>query len=371
MTTEFQPRHAPVRKRRRPGKSEALSRWLHATGLHFLLSNLPQRNSLLVVNYHRIGDADTAAYAPQVFSATAEEFQAQMEFIAHRLHPVTLDQALAWVEKSGVEKSGVEKNGVEQKNANPRPRCHTLVTFDDGYLDNFEVATPILRKLGMQGVFFLPTSFIGTFGLPWWDSIAYIVRNAANRRFSLQYPAPLSVDIEASGLFDATYSVQNAYKLPAMKDEPRFLRELETAAGCSRPDISEERCFMNWDEARRMIHAGMAIGAHTHTHRLLASLSEGEQLEELTGCRGILRQNTGFDPTALAYPVGLQSSFTDRTKAIAAQAGFRAAFSFYGGVNHPGSVDPYDIVREGVYGQSVERFRTQAAMAAVRGRYWP
>src|ERR1043166_4490896 len=55
-------------------------------------------------------------------------------------------------------------------------RSSVLLTFDDGYLDNYTLAFPVLRSHGVQAVFFLPTAFIGTAHLPLWDVIGYVVR---------------------------------------------------------------------------------------------------------------------------------------------------------------------------------------------------
>jgi peptidoglycan/xylan/chitin deacetylase (PgdA/CDA1 family) len=343
--------------RRRPGKKELLARWIHRTGIHRLLGHLPQRNSLLVINYHRVGDADATPYDPAVFSADADEFRSQVEYVALNLAPLTLDESLAYMQEPG--------------RPHPTGRCRVLLTFDDGYRDNFDLAFPILRQAGVQATFFLPTSFVGTGQIPWWDEIAFIVKSARRRAFQLSYPRAASFNLDAEGLRNVLREVLNLYKSPEMLDAARFVDELESSCEGRRPAATQaERCFMTWEEAARMARGGMALGAHTHTHRLLGRLSEAEQTEELTTPRRILRERTGVEADTIAYPVGSMTSFTAETKALAAKTGYRAGFSFYGGING-GSLDKFDVRRVGADAQSVERFRVQTAAAALVGSWWP
>ena len=160
-----------------------------------------------------------------------------------------------------------------------------LITFDDGYRDNYDLAYPILRSHGVQGVFFLATSVVGSCAVPWWDRIAWLMRTAQRRRFTLHYPAELSVDIDRNGLHVSLQSVLKLYKKRENLDPARFMRELiELAKG---EEVSQtERRFLNWDETREMHRGGMAIGSHTQSHAVLSQLTPQRQFEELSGSFG-------------------------------------------------------------------------------------
>ena len=45
-----------------------------------------------------------------------------------------------------------------------------VVTFDDGYLDNYSTAAPIMWELDLTATFFLTSGFIGSTTIPWWDA---------------------------------------------------------------------------------------------------------------------------------------------------------------------------------------------------------
>ena len=102
---------------------------------------------------------------------------------------------------------------------------------------------------------------------------------------------------------------------------------------------------MSWDEVRALRELGHEIGAHTHSHPILSKLSEEEQTHELALSRDTILRELGVSPRLLAYPNGKEWTFTARTKVLAEQAGYRAAFSFYGGRNPGKSVDAFDLRR--------------------------
>jgi peptidoglycan/xylan/chitin deacetylase (PgdA/CDA1 family) len=337
------------------GKRELLARGLLWCGASSLLAQLPTRDSLLVLNYHRIGNAEDDLFDPGVFSATADEFNNQIAYLKRHASLVTLDEALAFIDGTLKEKTR---------------RCRVLITFDDGYLDNYEIAFPILRLHGAQGVFFLATSMVGSCQVPWWDHISYLVKTAKSRRFTLCYPAELVVDIDQNGLMKSLQTILKLYKKPDNSDPARFIRELaEQSKGDDQPGAV--RRFLNWEEAREMIGGGMAIGSHTDSHTVLSQLDQNQQFVELSNSRAILKEQLGVAVDALAYPVGHRDSFSEQTQRIAREAGYRAAFSRQGGRNLPGKICAYDVKRSYVACQSWSRFRIRVAVCRASGCFWP
>jgi Predicted xylanase/chitin deacetylase len=336
------------------GERERLARMMLKSGFASALSLLPAKDSLLVLTYHRVGDEVSDPWDPAIFSATGEEFDEQVSFLKRKRLLVTLDEALAFVD--GTDKSH---------------RCRVLITFDDGYLDNYSIAYPVLKSHGAQGVFFLCSNIVGSGHVPWWDHIAYLVKSGNKKKFSLTFPSPLEVDIEKNGLGESLRKILDLYKTPENIDLERFIRELKEAVnGKDLP--ADTRRFLTWDEAREMLAGGMAIGAHTHTHPMLSKLTEEDQRKELGLSRTIISEKLGVKVDSFAYPFGSPTAFTKTTEKVAEETGFRGAFSYYGNMtNQRGAIDRFNLKRVTVGSQSWTRMKVQTQVCRVSGTFWP
>ena len=337
------------------GKKELLARCLASSAATFVLRQLPARDSLLVLNYHRIGNRDDDPFDPGVFSATTEQLDEQLGYLKRHVSLVTLEEALAFA-----------SGGIRETKA----RCRVLITFDDGYLDSYRDAYPVLRSHGIQGVFFVPTSLVGSSAIPWWDHVAYTLKSARKRRFHLRYPIDLDVDLDANGLTQSLRDVLKVCYRPDNTDSARFLDELAEEANGDHPHEAQRR-FLDWKEASEMLHGGMAFGSHTHSHQVLSQLGPQQQRNELARSRAELQDRLGVSIDAISYPVGLRTSFTAQTLDLAKDVGYRGGFSYYGGTNRRGSTQCLDIRRVGVGDESSTRFQVQAAVCRISGSFWP
>ena len=235
-------------------KRDRLARLACGGGLTRALEWAARRDCLLVLNYHRIGDRSATELDEEVFSADVDAFDAQVGHLKRRYAIITLEEALDLIE-----------------HARPFHGPAVLITFDDGYLDNYQAAFPVLRSHGVQGTFFLVASYLDDPGVAWWDRIAYWVRNGRAQRLRLSYPRDFELELPPGRRYEQIRQVLRFLREPAMRDLDRFLRELETA--CDSPPLpAGARAFLSWDEAREMAAAGMAIGSHTVSHEILSKL---------------------------------------------------------------------------------------------------
>lgn len=111
---------------------------------------------VMVLNYHKVSDEFLSlAIAPA-------DFDYQMRYLRdHGYHTITPDELYAALEGNG-----------------KLPENPVLITFDDGYQDNYDNAYPILKKYGFKGTIFVVTSFVGTRkGYLTWDECREMEQN--------------------------------------------------------------------------------------------------------------------------------------------------------------------------------------------------
>jgi peptidoglycan/xylan/chitin deacetylase (PgdA/CDA1 family) len=324
--------------------------WLRRTGLLRALESIRRQPRLLVLNYHRIGEIAGNQLDDATFSATADRLREQVRYLKRWFAVPSVDEVLDSLDRGSF--------------SNPT----VLITFDDGYRDNYELAFPILRELGVPACFFVVTGLLDAPTLPWWDRVAYTIKMMDGLTFEISYPEHLTIDLREVSRASATWRVLRACKEARSFDEPRFADELAMRTGVSVDARSlARRLFMSWESVREMARGGMTIGSHTVTHSVLASLSESAQRRELRDSRDRIAEAVGLPPGMLAYPVGGPRSFTRVTRQLAREAGYRAAFSYGGVTNAPWPLDPLSIPRTAVeYSHTRAQFRLRSTLATIQ-----
>jgi len=277
------------------------------------------------VNYHRIGDGRSSPFDRGLWSATPEALDAQLRWLKSHFDVIS-PREIAYVVRV-------------------RRGRHVVVTFDDGYLDNFTTAYPILRSNRVPATFFVSTGFLDNPRLPWWDEIAWMVRTSARPGIELRSHLSSPIIFDKPDRQKAIRALLRIYYRLSSGQCAAFMDALAQATGTGRYVDVREHHWMTWDMVREMRAGGMTIGGHTVNHPVLARLSRDEQRSEIVGCRRRLEEELGVPMRSFAYPVGQLDSFNVETRECLREAGVQTAFSYYGGFRPIESWDDYDVRR--------------------------
>jgi peptidoglycan/xylan/chitin deacetylase (PgdA/CDA1 family) len=272
---------------------------------------------LSILTYHHVHDPGADyRFDPDTADVTPDQFRRHMQMVKRHFSVVGVDELLGALDGAKLP---------------PNP-C--MVTFDDGYRSNLDVALPILRDLDLKAVFFIATSFVTERRLYWWDRVAYIVAASMRERIQVAYPRPMTVELRDRAA--ARAAIVKVIKDERGLDVERFLRDVTDAAGVAwSRDIEKklaDELIMTWDDVRTMRDAGMDIESHSRHHRVLQTLDGADLRDELDGARTDLARELGRPPRVIAYPVGRSIMPYPKVRDAVAAAGYRCGLTNASGI---------------------------------------
>jgi peptidoglycan/xylan/chitin deacetylase (PgdA/CDA1 family) len=257
----------------------------------------------LILLYHRVADGGPD---PWGLAVAPSRFAAHMEALRRRARPARLlEQAEALCDGGP-------------------PMGSVAVTFDDGYAETLDRALPVLERHGIPATVFVTTGDAGDPRPFWWDELA--------RRL-------LDDDGWRAWEEDAT-AAQSRFRAlwERLRDlEPEERRRELDALGGREPDGSTDRCVSAGEIRLLARHPLVDLGAHTVTHPRLSRLPEAEQSHEIRSCKSQLEEIAGRPVRAFAYPFGGRDDYTEATRRLVGEAGFRVACSNVAGIVDRGS----------------------------------
>jgi peptidoglycan/xylan/chitin deacetylase (PgdA/CDA1 family) len=288
---------------------------------------------LPVLAYHRVAEPTRGyPYDRGVIDCTPRSFDRQLATLKQYFSVIGLDQLLAWFD-----------------HREPLPPNPVMITFDDGYRDNYEQALPILQHHGLKAVFFISSGYVTDRRMFWWDRISYMFHHSEVGRACVGYPSDLVLDLreDAAGARRTVLKIiKNHYAL----DLDRFLDELSAGLEIAWDPRLEralvDDLLMTWDEVRALSRAGMDIGSHTRTHRVLWTLDQATLKSELEDSRRDIEGEIGREVKAISYPVGVSLRRLPSVTRAIADAGYSAGFTMDSRANHlSADLDRFDLRR--------------------------
>lgn len=272
-------------------------RTLRRSGLAALARRL-RRGGVILCYHNVVPDADAPRAPAGGLHMARATFERQLRWLATHYSIVALDELVDRVQRG-----------------RPLHRLAAL-TFDDGYAGVFDCAWPLLRNLGIPATVFVVAGAPDRAEEFWWDHPAVAEAQSDGRR-----------DFWLSALRGDRAAILATVGAPP--------------AHAAVPDVCRPA---SWRAIADAAAQGLAIGAHSATHRTLPHLDDRELDEETRDSRDAMQARLNVAPAFFAYPYG---AWDDRVRRAVRDAGYRAAFTLDAGANTPAS-DPWSLRRTNV-----------------------
>lgn len=293
---------------------------------------------IAILKYHSVQDEPRRYFhslGPGIVNSTAA-FRKQMEMVAHKFDPVSMDDVLLFLDGK-----------------KPLPRRPVVVTFDDGFLDNIEIAAPILERLGIPGAFYVTIEPVEKGGVPWFCRLRHAFGTTQKETWSDSF------DACARNIADPA-ARKTAFLVASERCARRRGQAQESALRTVEEELDvrpfSERLMMSWPQVQALHRKGHTVGSHTVTHPNMACMEPEDLRIECVESKAVLEQRLGAPVLHFSYPSPiLHPHWTPATVACTEKAGYRCAVtSTAGPARH--SQHPLSLQRV-VIPEDIDEFR--------------
>ena len=242
---------------------KSINNFIYKTGLYKIIST----DKKVVLLYHRINEDDII-----------KDYYLKGIFVSK----INFDKQMKYLSKSD------KKDDV-------------IITFDDGYGDNYKYAFPILKKYNLKAIFFTTINFIEKKQNMWID----ILNNySISKNLSMENFKELSGKIKSLSI----------------KKRNEFLEDLITKKYLTN-DTS-----IDWKQLKEMKENGQIIANHTLNHPNFSQENKETVHEELKLAKDKLGEQLNIKDLYFAYPDG-DIGNKEETLSILEKLGYKYAFT--------------------------------------------
>jgi len=188
---------------------------------------------------------------------------------------------------------------------NTLPAC--VITLDDGWVDNYQYAFPILKELNSVATIFLVSNMVDTKHYFWPEKLSLLLNNPLTTKLLMQKIEPMyNNEITAVETYDDIVEVLKSNSDQVIKN---MLDDVEESMGGSIQKINKTRQILSIDELVEMKDSKLIeYGSHTANHIRLDKVSPAVVINELIQSKEQLESKLQIKITTFCYPNGSYTS---------------------------------------------------------------
>lgn len=229
----------------------------------------------------------------------------------------------------------IRLSDIEKRLSTNSKRPAAIITFDDGYKNNYDIAFPLLQDEGVPATIFLTTGKINTD-----DTIS-------TSRLHNAFETSTKLSIEWLGdIFYLSQIKEKARLLKTIKEQLKQMPNdqmnhqvhsiISKLGGNSNLPLEKDSPFrmLSHKEIKIMLKSGLIdFGAHTHSHPILSKISYAKQKEEIERSIMEVEKLTGKPCEHFACPNGMEGDYNKATLEILESCKIKTAVTAIVGTN--------------------------------------
>jgi peptidoglycan/xylan/chitin deacetylase (PgdA/CDA1 family) len=278
--------------------------------LSLIIKRLIGIKEVIVLVYHRIINEEDK-FDPNIISAEKRYFRDQVRYLSNNCHVISFEEFYCYYKK----RKKIPHNSV-------------IITFDDGYKDNYTLAYPILKEFNLKATIALTTGNIGKGKLFWWDRIAYCVYNTNVREVNIEYLGKIN-------LMNKNRAIRNIQeRLKSLNEhiKNKIVDVIEEKLGIT--PLETKSLFLSWKEIMEMSDNNITFAAHTVTHPILTRISLREAKKEIIDSKRHIESKIHKKINIFTYPNGNEEDMSEEIDEFLKNEGFIFSLSSIYGTNN-------------------------------------
>src|SRR3989304_3374628 len=266
--------------------------------------------------------------------------------------PITFELQMAYLRKP-FNLLALDDLRRHLRNRTPFPPNSCLVTFDDGWKDNFTQAYPVLNRYEAPAVVFLSVGHIGTGKRFWQERIFKALKNIRDVADGdgvlpdgcRDLPTGIKVE-DIAGWPQDMFRLRAREYIHSLKDFPLHRIEpiadaIVACAEMNGSSANEGDSFLSWEEVEEMSRGGIDFGSHGMSHEILTHLTGDGVRKEVVESKRIIEEKIRKKVYAFSYPNG---NYDPMAQECLEESGYDIAFGTCRGFTAPGD-DPMELKR--------------------------
>ena len=218
-----------------------------------------------------------------------------------------------------------------------------VLTFDDGYRDNYELALPIMERHQASATVYISVDHVDGTRAFWYESLIAAITDAAEDNLDVSDLGLGNFDLKGNkARIRATTALNHALKV--FDTDTRERRVAAIVERLGRSSAGSGSAMLSWEMVRELAEKGISIGSHTMSHPILSHEDQPRIRTELRDSKARLEAILQRPVEAFAYPNGRYEDFNEMVVKEAKDAGYRHAVTTMPGFNST-TTDPFMLKR--------------------------